>query len=249
MLPLVERVNALPLDEFIQQYVPRDTRESKISISHRSAKGDQGNDENPSDDGSQSVLSLEIHTATSMPKAAFDASLNLIELTSSDAYKKSAVGWSRVKKRKEMKLLDMRYILVCRERSTKDNEKSEGQSIVEGFLSFMVTYEDGMEVIYCYEIHLAPSLQKKGLGKRLFRLYEEIGRNVGVGQAMLSVFRSNKISLRFYKKLGYEEDEFSPKPKRLRNGVTKESDYMILSKRLKVEAPIQEGDPEIPAET
>jgi ribosomal protein S18 acetylase RimI-like enzyme len=249
-LPLVERINALALEEFVKKYMPQEAPASKISINPKPTNGDGKDCGDPHNEGKQSVFSLEIHTASSMPKPAFDCCLDLIELTSSAAYKHSAVGWSRMKKRKEMKLLDMRYILVCREDQLKGKEKHEDDSNVEGFLSFMVTYENGIEVIYCYEIHLAPSIQKQGIGKRLIHLYEEIGRNVGVEKAMLTVFRSNKISMRFYEKLGYGEDEFSPKPKRLRNGVTKEPDYMILSKNIrKAETPIPDANPETPAET
>ena len=130
----------------------------------------------------------------------------------------------------------MRYILlVCN--AQKQSGPAEGKSKrgIGGFLSFMVTYEDGVEVLYCYELHMAPVLQRMGLGKQLIGLYEEIGRNVGLGKGMLTVFKSNQTALRFYGKLGYDEDEFSPRPMRLRNGHMKDFDYMILSKDLKME--------------
>lgn len=46
-----------------------------------------------------------------------------------------------------MKLLDLKYLLIKRDAK------------VEGFLSFMPTFEDGYPVIYCYEIHLSSALQ------------------------------------------------------------------------------------------
>jgi hypothetical protein len=73
-----------------------------------------------------------------------------VELTSAEDYKKSKNGWKPRSKRKEMKLLDLKYLLV----------KSGGnEGKVEGFMSFMPTYEDGYPVIYCYEIHLSTALQ------------------------------------------------------------------------------------------
>ena len=36
--------------------------------------------------------------------------------------------------------------------------------------------------------------------------------------------------MRFYERLGYEKDEFSPEPRVLRNGTVVEIDYVILSK-------------------
>jgi hypothetical protein len=90
---------------------------------------------------------IEIQTATSLPSEDFEACFKLIEFTSSDDYKKSKDGWKPRSKRKEMKLLDLRYILV----------KYEGQ--VQGFVSLMPTYEDEYPVVYCYEIHLSLALQ------------------------------------------------------------------------------------------
>ena len=105
--------------------------------------------------------------------------------------------------------------------------------VVEGFMSFMLTWEDGVEVIYCYEIHLAERVRGMGLGRRLMGRLEDVGRKAEVGKAMLTVFRKNEAAVRFYERLGYEEDEFSPRPKKLRNGVVKELDYLIMSKSLK----------------
>ncbi|KAL2003817.1 hypothetical protein VTN02DRAFT_2171 [Thermoascus thermophilus] len=149
-----------------------------------------------------------------------------------------------------MRLPDMRYILLrpapipgrsdaAQHGGGVDKALSEGRTgagtegQVLGFLSFMVTYEDGKEVIYCYEIHLSPTLRGKGVGKHLMTLYEEIGRRVGLEKAMLTVFKANTVARRFYERLGYDVDEYSPQPRRLRNGTVKEPDYLILSKWLK----------------
>lgn len=179
---------------------------------------------------------LDIYTAKSIPDADFEACFGLIELTSSNAYGGSSVGWSPLKKRKEMKLPDMRY-LIAREGSRTVNPNLNGSSAptqgqILGFLSFMVTYEDGKEVIYCYEIHMSPMAQGLGLGKQLMLTLEDIGRRVGLEKAMLTVFKSNTKALRFYDRLGFVVDEYSPQPRKLRNGTVKEADYLILSKRL-----------------
>ena len=96
----------------------------------------------------------------------------------------------------------------------------------------MLTYEDGYEVIYCYEIHISSRLRGHGVGKHLMRLMEDIGRRVGVEKAMLTVFLENQGGLAFYEKMGYHEDDYSPEPRKLRNGVIKKPDYVILSKPL-----------------
>lgn len=125
-----------------------------------------------------------------------------------------------------MRLPDLRYLLVRSAASTPADK-------VEAFLSFMITYEDGHEVIYCYEVHLSEHLQGCGLGKQLMGIVEDVGREVGVEKAMLTVFLENEGAVKFYERLGYGEDDYSPRPRKLRNGVVKKPDYIILSKALK----------------
>lgn len=210
----------------------------------------------------QNATPLAVYSAATIPTPDLEACLDLIEQTSGDAYAASGIGWSRPKKRKEMLLPDMKYLLVrggpsadnfqpgsasasasiSDEPEVKDDErksksKSDSQdksldSRILGFLSFMVTYEDGKEVVYCYEIHLSSLARGKGLGGLLMSRMEEIGRSVGLEKAMLTVFKSNRAARDFYKKGGYEVDENSPQPRTLRNGTVKEYDYEILSKRL-----------------
>ncbi len=112
--------------------------------------------------------------------------------------------------------------------------RKEGELVgleqTNGFLSFMVTEEDGYEVIYCYELHLQPNLQGKGLGRMMMEVMEMTGSKVGVEKAMLTVFRSNNRAVEAYKCWGYGLDEFSPEPRKLRDGTVKEPSYVILSK-------------------
>jgi hypothetical protein len=90
---------------------------------------------------------LSLQTAKALSEPDFESCFRFIEFTSSSDYKHSKNGWKPRSKRKEMKLLDLKYLLVKR-----DNK-------VEGFVSLMPTYEDGYPVIYCYEIHLSAALQ------------------------------------------------------------------------------------------
>lgn len=138
-----------------------------------------------------------------------------------------------------MRLADLRYLLLGREEllgehiTEEEEEEERGLGVpIEGFLSFMLTWEDGIEVIYCYEIHLEERVRGSGVGKRLMGLVEEMGRKARVEKAMLTVFKRNEKAVRFYERLGYAVDECSPGPKKLRGGVVKEVDYLILSKSL-----------------
>lgn len=127
---------------------------------------------------------------------------------------------------------DMPGSLAIHAKEGSEISDSKDQGNVLGFLSCMVTYEDGKEVIYCYEIHLSPEARGKGVGKLLMSQMEDIGKLVGLEKVMLTVFKSNTVARRFYEKGGYGVDEYSPQPRRLRNGTIKEFDYLILSKRL-----------------
>ncbi len=169
---------------------------------------------------------------TNIERGILEACLDLIERTSADDYERSELGWSRSKKRKEMVLPDLKYFLLLK---SIPPGQVEGNAML-GFVSFMVTYEDGDEVVYIYEIHFLQELQGKGHGRRLMSFVEAIGREVGVEKAMLTVFKSNNRAVKWYEKLGYAEDEFSPEPRKLRNGTVKEPTYVILSKTLQDKA-------------
>ncbi|KAJ5949154.1 hypothetical protein N7454_000738 [Penicillium verhagenii] len=264
-LPLVERTNALSIEDFITSHVSPHTDASNKSTTTKTTPPT-----NQEDGVAQHVplkkhlprdTSLDVYSAATISNADLDACLDLIELTSSEAYAASGAGWSRPKKRKEMKLPDMKYLVVrdCVASSADlpgadtdeadepkptananagpngvtKNDQTDGTRSVLGFLSFMVTYEDGHEVVYCYEIHLSAAARGRGLGGLLMSRMEEIGRSVGVEKAMLTVFRSNVVACRFYEKGGYVVDEYSPQPRKLRNGTIKEFDYLILSKELR----------------
>ena len=164
----------------------------------------------------------------------FERCFSLIESTSATTYKASSTGWSATKKRKEMKLLDMKYLLLKSLSQQCHSVRSTGSRIgsIKGFLSFMITTEDEREVLYVYELHLCEEMRGKGAGKWMMRQVEKIGRRAGLEKTMLTVFRSNEAAIRFYKTLGYEKDKYSPEPRKLRGGKVKEADYLILSKNL-----------------
>ena len=171
---------------------------------------------------------LHFQTSSTMSERELNWSFQLIHETSSKQYAASSLGWHPIKKKREMRLLDLKYILAKKDWGGTYDPCEK----IDGFLSFMLTEEDGIEVIYCYEIHLDKSFQRKGLGKCLMNHLEDVGRKAGVRKAMLTVFEANKKAKAFYENLGYEEDGFSLPSKKLRGGIVKRSGYIILSKSL-----------------
>ncbi|PYH92324.1 acyl-CoA N-acyltransferase [Aspergillus ellipticus CBS 707.79] len=236
LLPLVERTNELSIRKFTKAYVPTHLLSFDTTTTTTTATKTPGVEEPATTTTPPKPPTLhykiDIYDAATIPSRDLDQCFNLIEQTSADAYRVSSVGWSPAKKRKEMKLPDMKYLVLRRDGADgAADDDGEGPDVV-GFLSFMITYEDGLEVIYCYEVHLLPEVQRQGLGGRLLRLLLEIGRRVGMEKAMLTVFRSNAQAQRFYGALGFGTDESNPRPRRLRNGMVKEPDYRIMSIRL-----------------
>ena len=163
-------------------------------------------------------------------KALPEQCLKLIEATSAADYRASGVGWHPAKKRREMLSPDMKYIMLFDDK--KDHTPGSDLPLA-GFVSFMITYEDGHEVIYCYEIHLVEQWRGKGFGKKRMSIVEDIGRKTGMEKSMLTVFKTNSRAIEMYQHMGYVEDEFSPEPRLLRNGTVKEPRYVILSKPLR----------------
>lgn len=145
----------------------------------------------------------------------------------------------------------LRYILV----------KEDDTQAICGFTSMMPTYEEGEPVIYCYEIHLQPKLQgydpkspdclglqakpgaltfrhrRTGLGSLLMGFHSTVAANLPpVTKVMLTCFLSNQRALGFYRKLGFEKDDISPGPRKLRHGRIFNPDYVIMSKTIRSEA-------------
>ncbi|TGO56958.1 hypothetical protein BCON_0071g00120 [Botryotinia convoluta] len=223
-----------------------------------------------SEDEEVKSYKLGLYKPSTLRREDLTACLELVEMTSGKHYRESKGGWNGRRKRREMELWDLRYLVVREvgvgigegegeweddkdedgdtegEENRGDSEEvkeeiileergeeGEGGGEIKGFMSFMPTFEDGIKVVYLYEIHLMDELRGTGLGTHLMSLLTNIARAIpGVEKTMLTCYTANEAALKFYRKLGYEKDEYSPEPKRLKGGKVLESDYVILSKRV-----------------
>lgn len=132
----------------------------------------------------------------------------------------------------------MRFIVLRQTTgSTAQSPLQEKSFGVLGFLSFMLTVEDDIEVVYCYEIHLSEGVRGRGLGVTLMGIMEEVGLAAGMSKSMLTVFTSNVNAQKFYERIGYTlyDEEAPPPRKRLRSRTTTEHKptFVILAKDLK----------------
>ncbi|KAL9616290.1 MAG: hypothetical protein Q9160_008830 [Pyrenula sp. 1 TL-2023] len=266
--PHVEAVNALDPHSFWSKYC----REIRATGEPRRAPNFYLNpqilfDPPPLRDASEvgaQEMCLLFRASSQLDRRELDACFNLIAHTSKEDYESSSMGWSPTKKRKEMRLPDLKYLLLVahpREGSEEPQEASKDHHITDdprnvnnshglnhykigGFFSLMPTYEDGRAVSYIYEIHVEPALQGTGLGHILMKIAESISKNVTrLEKMMLTVFRSNERARRFYEKLEWELDENSPEWVGLRRGRRRQCDYLILSKCLESTEPWTQSQP------
>ncbi|KIH87675.1 hypothetical protein SPBR_05235 [Sporothrix brasiliensis 5110] len=209
--------------------------------------------------GTNEVYSIRLARPANLDEATLETCYTLIETTSRGDYEGSRLRWRPNHKRQEMRLPDLRYILVRRvghggsvsetqegnqaDDATNDSDNSNNgikgtdqtaarAEDVCAFTSLMPTYEEGLAVVYCFEIHVAPSLQGSGLGRVLLGFQSIVAHNLGppVEKVMLTCFLSNERALRFYEREGFATDASAPKTRRLRHGKTFVPDYTILSK-------------------
>ncbi|KAJ3488869.1 hypothetical protein NLG97_g6106 [Lecanicillium saksenae] len=211
--------------------------------------------------------SMSLRSPEDMSDAELEACYDIVENTSGKDYRGASVGWHPEAKRAEMRSAGLRYILVKRTRDARGDDGDHAEAVNEGirrdetgpggdiraFTSFMPTFEDNQPVIYCYEIHLLPDMAKTGLGKLLMgHVTAAADRIETLEKTMLTCFVSNAHARRFYENLGFDVDESSPRPRRLRRDKVIEPEYVILYKRTKrgggddgdAEAQGQEGEGE-----
>ncbi|KAF4449437.1 hypothetical protein F53441_7299 [Fusarium austroafricanum] len=199
----IETANKITDEEFLRRYV---------------RPSDGWSEWKHPQDGATFALSLA--RPACMREQDLEACYDLVEETSGEDYRNSSLGWHSAAKKKEMQSPDLRYILV------KDSDGN-----IRGFTSFMPTFENHEMVVYCYEIHLKPELQRTGLGKKLMSYFTDVAENIpSVEKAMLTCFVSNKSALKFYEKMGFTKDDYSPRERKLRGGKVVIPDYVILSR-------------------
>lgn len=149
-------------------------------------------------------------------------------------------GYREAEKRAEIFAPEARFLVAV---APEEQPEQGGEGIGKGgqgnngrplgfvHLRYVLDEEDEQPadaaVLYIYEIQLAPSLQRRGVGGRLMALSERLAVGLGLRKMKLTVFRTNKAALAFYReKLGYAVDASSPS----KWGV--DECYEILSKPL-----------------
>lgn len=157
--------------------------------------------------------------ATAASNHLRDWAFDLVSQNMRELYEASQWGWSENAKRKELVHRDAWYLVA----------RLEADDSPVGFIHFRFDMDDGMSVLYCYELQLESRVQRRGLGSHLMRLLDQLAAHFRMCKTVLTVFKSNTGALAFYQKaLGYRIDETSPPGDA--------ADYVILSRRTGVPA-------------
>ncbi|KAF2644331.1 hypothetical protein P280DRAFT_356214, partial [Massarina eburnea CBS 473.64] len=169
-----------------------------------------------------------------------DACFSIVKHTSYPAYKDSSVGWHPTSKRKEMCDPTKSYLLIRAEPSTTTTTSSIPSTFapnldtdILAFASFKIENDDppheDRPLVYIYEVHVGEGLRGRGLGKYMVWCIEAMADTNHISKTELTVFKSNEVAIKAYKKLGYSRDEASPEDRKVRGRVIM-ADYMIMSK-------------------
>src|SRR5436305_1005175 len=96
-MSIIEEANALSLKDFEARYLSSFPTFKHFTFTQQ---------------GTQIHVDITLVTAKSISAADFEACFALLKSTSADIYRQSSIGWNPKSKRKEMELLDMKYLLV-----------------------------------------------------------------------------------------------------------------------------------------
>ncbi len=111
---------------------------------------------------------------------------DLLSTNMSSLYELSEWGWDAEAKLKELSEPDARYYVVV------DPKKSAGDAgVVCAFSHFRFLVEEEVEVVYIYELQVAPAYQRAGLGKWLMMLLELTALKYKMRKTMLTTFKFN----------------------------------------------------------
>ncbi|TYZ63589.1 hypothetical protein PybrP1_010883 [[Pythium] brassicae (nom. inval.)] len=145
--------------------------------------------------------------AAQLSEAARAAVVALFEANMREQYERSDWGYDAVGKARELFEPEARYLVV---ESTSDGDTSDAGELL-AFAHFRFVDDDGVEVLYVYELQVAARAQRRGLGKFLMAALLLVARRQRMKLVVLTVFKSNAAALAFYQRtMGFAVDETSP---------------------------------------
>ncbi|XP_065168613.1 N-alpha-acetyltransferase 40 [Atheta coriaria] len=128
-------------------------------------------------------------------------------------YESCSWGWSDGKKLEELQDEAAWYLIA---------QRSDGKLL--GFAHFRFDLDEGIEVLYCYELQLESHFHRKGLGKFMMQILELVAFKNNMKKVVLTILKNNSDS-NFFKAINYQLDESSPM-----DDEDEDTPYEILSK-------------------
>ncbi|KAK9686832.1 Acetyltransferase (GNAT) family [Popillia japonica] len=123
---------------------------------------------------------------------------NLTKQNMKAKYEDCSWGWNDTKKYEELTDEDAWYLIA---------QSKDGKPI--GFSHFRFDLDEGVEVLYCYELQIEPAVMRRGLGKFMMQILELVAFTNHMRKVVLTVLKHNKYNY-FFKALNYQLDESSP---------------------------------------
>lgn len=143
-------------------------------------------------------VTLSIKRVTDLDQTVKDWIYNLTEKNMKEKYENCSWGWNDKKKYEELMDESAWYLI---------SQLSNGKLL--GFSHFRFDLDEGIEVLYCYELQLDNEIQRKGLGKFMMQILELIAFTNNMKKVVLTVLKNNDHGI-FFKNINYIVDESSP---------------------------------------
>ena len=148
-----------------------------------------------------------VHSVNQLTQEEYNWISDLTEANMKVYYEQSENGWNRKQKEKEFRHETARFLLC---RLKRDDNCTDEPLIAFVHFRFELDYEGKHPILYCYEIQVVNEHQCCGLGRHLMLLLEQIAAKFNMKSVLLTCFKHNKRSLKFYQKLGYTIHHCSP---------------------------------------
>lgn len=106
-------------------------------------------------------------------------------------YKENPLGWTPKEKKTSLSKNWSRFLVAY----DSDNKPA-------AYSMFRFDMDYGRSVLYCYEMQVEESFQRKGLGGFMMETLEKIAKAFGMERLVLTLLTNNPDAKRFYDKLG-----------------------------------------------
>nr|CAI5836942.1 unnamed protein product [Callosobruchus analis] len=144
-------------------------------------------------------IELSVKRSTNLDNGVKQWAFELTKKNMQLKYEQCSWGWNDKTKQEEL-FDDAAWYLMAK--NVEDRK-------LLGFSHFRFDMDEGIEVLYCYELQLDNLIQRKGLGKFMMQILELIAFKNNMKKVVMTVLKNNQYS-NFFKNIGYEVDESSP---------------------------------------